>query len=300
MAGVADPEAGECAAEKLKNYPRTPHLPYSPGRTSDDKSLTNADAEKFFVGKKIVVTEKMDGGNACVRNGKVYARSHSHPATHASFSSLKTLAASWSYLYEPEGSDLRDCWIFGENLEAVHSIEYDALPAHFMLFAVAGPDGKWWSWRRVEAVAKELGVPTPRVIFRDRLESGKQLEDLIMEHRIKPSCAALVSPETEATAAGPVLPEGFVVRLSGSFPVSDFGQSVAKFVAAGHVQTGADWRRTWKKAKVVEDVGAGVDAGIDEDGERKLQAKAGCIADIDVDGSCDADAASKVSAELST
>jgi len=111
----------------MKNYPRTPHLPFSPGRTSDDKSLTKGDATSFFVGKKIVVTEKMDGGNACVRNGVVYARSHSHPATHSSFSSLKSIAATWSYLYEPLGSPLRDCWIFGENLEAVHSIAYDHL-----------------------------------------------------------------------------------------------------------------------------------------------------------------------------
>jgi hypothetical protein len=40
-------------------YPRTFHLPYSFGRTSDDKVLKTDDQ---FIGKHVVITEKMDGG----------------------------------------------------------------------------------------------------------------------------------------------------------------------------------------------------------------------------------------------
>jgi len=39
-------------------YPRTVHLPFSPGATNDDKIICNMDS---FVGKEIVITEKMDG-----------------------------------------------------------------------------------------------------------------------------------------------------------------------------------------------------------------------------------------------
>lgn len=45
--------------EKRK-YPRTPHLPWSPGATSDDKYIQDLNS---FKGRKIVITEKMDGEN---------------------------------------------------------------------------------------------------------------------------------------------------------------------------------------------------------------------------------------------
>ncbi len=39
-------------------YPRTFHLPWSPGLTKDDKRIENLDG---FIGREVVVTEKMDG-----------------------------------------------------------------------------------------------------------------------------------------------------------------------------------------------------------------------------------------------
>lgn len=45
--------------EKYK-YPRTRHLPSSPGATSDDKFISDFSG---FKGKKVVITEKMDGEN---------------------------------------------------------------------------------------------------------------------------------------------------------------------------------------------------------------------------------------------
>jgi len=41
-------------------YPRTPHLPWSPGASSDDVRHLNID---HFKNKQVVVTEKMDGEN---------------------------------------------------------------------------------------------------------------------------------------------------------------------------------------------------------------------------------------------
>lgn len=47
-------------SDKVK-YPRSYHLPFSPGATSDDKKWTNEQAIVYTTGKDLVVTEKMDG-----------------------------------------------------------------------------------------------------------------------------------------------------------------------------------------------------------------------------------------------
>ena len=61
----------------MSKYPRTYHLLYSPGTTSDDrfaKDISN------IIGKRIIITEKLDGENTGMERGGVYSRSH---ATYA-------------------------------------------------------------------------------------------------------------------------------------------------------------------------------------------------------------------------
>lgn len=53
-------------------YPRTAHLPWSPGATSDDIYQGNLSP---FAGKQVVVTEKMDGENTTLYRDFVHARS---------------------------------------------------------------------------------------------------------------------------------------------------------------------------------------------------------------------------------
>ena len=61
-------------------YPRTFHLPWSPGVASDDKVIESLDA---FVGREVVVTEKMDGENSSLySNGHIHARSMDSVITH--------------------------------------------------------------------------------------------------------------------------------------------------------------------------------------------------------------------------
>ena len=52
-------------------YPITYHLPFSLGRTSDDKTLCDTD---HFVGMEVVVTEKYDGENSSVYSDGFHAR----------------------------------------------------------------------------------------------------------------------------------------------------------------------------------------------------------------------------------
>lgn len=53
-------------------YPRTYHLPWSPGLTDDDRMLPST---KVFEGKQVVVTEKMDGENTTMYRDYMHARS---------------------------------------------------------------------------------------------------------------------------------------------------------------------------------------------------------------------------------
>ena len=52
-------------------YPRTPHLPWSPGATADDRVHTDLAG---LEGREIVVTEKLDGENTTIYRDHVHAR----------------------------------------------------------------------------------------------------------------------------------------------------------------------------------------------------------------------------------
>ncbi len=62
-----------CAVStNLQKYPRTPHLPFSPGVSADDVVLpyTNS-ADLPILSQETVLTEKLDGGNCSIYKGKV-------------------------------------------------------------------------------------------------------------------------------------------------------------------------------------------------------------------------------------
>jgi hypothetical protein len=62
-------------------YPRTPHLPWSPGRSEDDIALDSI--EHLEHSEDIVVTEKLDGENTTLYHDYLHARvwiqNHIHP-----------------------------------------------------------------------------------------------------------------------------------------------------------------------------------------------------------------------------
>ena len=66
---------------------------------------------------QVVVTEKLDGGNCFIFQGRVYARSHRQETTHPWFTMAKGLAAGWSHLLPPHLA------VVAENMQAVHSIQ---------------------------------------------------------------------------------------------------------------------------------------------------------------------------------
>jgi hypothetical protein len=166
-------EAQERLAGSKARYPSTPHLPFSPQVNSDDVQLNSEQCRPFFpnglcsCGVEVVVTEKLDGGNCCLREGKIFARTHSKEADHASFGPVKQMYSQ--LLFEPDAANVLlpdpklgyrgKAWrglrhgrlsLFGENMFGVHSIEYDGLGSYFYLFGVHDDDwGEWWSWDNV-------------------------------------------------------------------------------------------------------------------------------------------------------
>lgn len=197
-------------ALKVK-YPRTYHLPFSQGATSDDKTLKNVN---HFLGKEVVVTEKMDGENTSLYNNAIHARSlvmDSHP-------SRDWVKQFWGTIRHniPEG--MRIC---GENMFAVHSIAYDDLKSYFLAFSVWDGD-TCLSWDDSLIWCEELGLETPNVLYRGIFNEN-------------------VLHEIEASADFNSF-EGYVVRLADSFDYKDFSKSVAKYVRANHVTTDTHWK----------------------------------------------------------
>jgi predicted kinase len=191
------------------HYPRTRHLPWSPGATADDVRVTDLSGLR---GREVVVTEKLDGENTTLYRDGLHARSLDS-AHHPSRAWVKALQGRIGH-HIPEG------WrVCGENMFARHSIAYDDLDSYFYGFSVWDERGRCLDWDRTVLFVRRLGIPVPRVLWRGTLDE-KALR---------------------ALKSDPARQEGYVVRTTDGFAAEEFGQRVAKWVRAGHVRTDTHW-----------------------------------------------------------
>lgn len=201
-------------------YPRTPHLPQSPGGTRDDRRLENLDT---FKNRHLKVTEKMDGSNVCLQSNACYARSHSQPPHHPSFDLFKAFHAQVQSKL-PTGHQF-----FGEWLYAKHSIHYTRLKAYFMLFGVRDTNKMLWaSWSEVELWADELCVPTVPLLY--EVLPGTSVS------------AVIETLSVDSRSRSGDEREGFVIRWADEFWDDEFGMAVGKWVRKDHVQTPYHWK----------------------------------------------------------
>ncbi|MFF9509970.1 RNA ligase family protein [Streptomyces sp. NPDC014724] len=193
------------------HYPRTAHLPWSPGAASDDVRIADLSG---LTGREVVVTEKLDGENTTLYTDGLHARSLDS-AHHPSRGWVKALQGRI-------GARIPEGWrVCGENMFARHSIAYDQLDSFFYGFSVW--DGQHClDWDRTVAFLRELGIPVPPVLWRG-----------VFDARAERALRAL-RPDTGRQ-------EGYVVRPADGFDAPDFGRRVAKWVRPGHVQTDAHW-----------------------------------------------------------
>lgn len=207
-------------------YPRTYHLPFSPGSSNDDK--IQYDLSKIL-NVPIVLLEKLDGSNVSMERYNCFARSHSGPPTHQSFDYFKSIHSTIKFLID------ENVQIFAEYLYAQHSLNYDKLPHYCLIFGVRDlVSDKWYSWENVKLLAKTLDIPTAPVIYDGLFKSKKELEEYINEIMKIPSCFGSEK-------------EGIVIRVKNEFYNKDFSKSCLKFVRASHVKT----NQHWKEQKII-------------------------------------------------
>lgn len=202
-------------------YPRTVHVPWSPGVASDDVRVGDLGGLR---GREVVVTEKMDGENTTLYGDGLHARSLDS-GHHPSRAWVKALQGRVGPRI-PDG--VRVC---GENMYARHSIAYEGLESWFYGFSVW--DGEWClGWDETVRFLRRLGIPVPPVLWRGVFDE-RALRGLRLD---------------------PARQEGFVVRSVEGFVREEFGRRLAKWVRPHHVQTDTHWMH----AAVVENgLGAG-------------------------------------------
>jgi len=192
----------------LIKYPRTYHVPWSPGVSTDDKVQHDL---SYFEGQNVVVTVKMDGENTTMYHDHIHARSLD-TKSHPSRDWIKQFHAS---IRHDIPTTLRVC---GENLYAQHSIRYNSLESYFLCFSIwEGPTCLDWSdtveWCEL------LGIRTVPVLYQGlwNVDTIKGLQGQLGGN------------------------EGYVVRPLNSFTQDQFQRCVVKYVRANHVQTNTHW-----------------------------------------------------------
>lgn len=215
-------------------FPSTTHWPWSETVHRDD--TVHSDPESF-VGQEVVITEKLDGGNTCLWNGEVYARSTSQPS-RAGWMAMVRKHHAWKTV-----GDSPELVFYGEDLYGIHSIEYHPMPEDqtYRLFAVrqVGETGdRFREWDFVELTAKYLSVPHVPVLFRGVFESTGAITEWFVKNLREPSVLGGSR-------------EGFVMRRVEAFNASEFSHKVAKYVRAHHVQTDQHWTKNWQPAKMI-------------------------------------------------
>lgn len=199
-------------------YPRTFHLPWSPGITDDDRMHKTTEQ---WHGRQVVVGMKMDGENTSMYQDHFHARSVDS-GSHPSRDRVKAMWAQFS-------GDIPYGWrICGENMFAKHSIHYTDLTSYLIGFSVWTDRNVCLSWDESLEWFELLGIEPNEIIYEGIYDEKliKKLENQLNSYR----------------------DEGYVLRLRDSFGYNEFRKYVGKYVRASHVQTTA---HHWKAQKIV-------------------------------------------------
>lgn len=196
-------------------YPRTYHLPGSPGMQTDDRMMPST---AHWDGELITCTLKLDGANSSLYSDGLHGRSV-RGRSHPSQSVLRALHAGLQI--DP---GLR---VVVENLQAAHTLRYEHLAG--LVYGLNIWEGDTClSDEDTQLYFAVLDLPTPPALYRGPYQGQAHLDSL-------------------AHAAVQAGHEGVVVRLARSFTLRDFSLSVGKYVGADFARRrdagGHDWHR---------------------------------------------------------
>lgn len=193
-------------------YPRTSHLPWSPGTTDDDRILNDLSS---FENRRVIVSKKMDGENTNMYSDHIHARSIDSKGGE----DRAIVKQIWANIAHNIPKNWRIC---GENLWAKHSIHYTDLPSYFLGFSIWNESNICLGWDDTVEYFNLLGLESVPVMY-DFIWDLSKIKNIHTE----------LSHDKD---------EGFVIRIADSFHYDNFGTSVVKYVRKGHVQTDKHWR----------------------------------------------------------
>jgi hypothetical protein len=176
-----------------------------------------------FIGKQVVLTEKLDGENASIYPDYYHPRSVIDDS-HASRNWLKGYKANFQYL-------IPDNWrVCGESMYAEHSIRYEDLKTFFYAISIWDDSNYCLDWAEFLKWCLTLGIIHVPVLYIGEFDYQK-IKEIYESLDFKRH-------------------EGIVCRVMHSFHYDDFQQYVAKAVRPAHVDTDDHWKKTWKPNKL--------------------------------------------------
>ncbi len=188
-------------------YPRTYLLPWSESTNEGERDLASIEP---FMGRRVVLTEKMDGENVTLYRDFMHTRSvetHRH-------ASREWLEWRWQEIRERIPPGWRIC---GEYVFAKHTIEYANLPSYFLGFSVWNERNVCLDWDATRAFMDIIGMACVPVLY-DGIFDLSRIDEVWRRH------------------GGPHS-EGYVMRLADEIPYRDFRRLAGKFIRADYRQS---------------------------------------------------------------
>lgn len=169
--------------EKMRKYPRTPHLEGSrlqPG----DEDLSQIPFDSIR-GRDLVIEEKVDGANSAVSfgtDGQLLLQSRGHYLTGGYRERHYNLMKQWANTHREElFSTLGTRYImYGEWLYAKHTVFYDALPHYFLEFDILDREtGVFLDTPGRQKILEGTSIVSVPVLGRGQFRTVKEILNLL-------------------------------------------------------------------------------------------------------------------------
>lgn len=249
--------------QEQSKYCRSLHAHISLGTDSDDRFMPDDYISAFADMKQLVLTEKLDGQNDCMKKEGLFARSHAVPTQHPWD---KPLQQRWNLIK----NDLGDLQLFGENMYGVHTIEYSKLESYYYIFRARIKD-IWLSWEEVKFYAALFDFPTvPEIPIIHPLKnfiSSSLNENVSLQKWLIANLGMSWEEYVQTpgalggwdTVRNKVACEGFVVANTEEYKTNSGVLQVEwnefnnlfKLVRLGHVKTDEHWTKNWHPAQLI-------------------------------------------------
>lgn len=206
-------------------YPKSLHSPNSLKLSKKEDRNFDIKNLKYFIGKEIVVTEKLDGGNESISKDFCLPRAMDENSFMYGHKSRNWIKSFWNQIR----NDIPDDLIISiENMFAIHTIYYDLLPSFAMGIGV-------WSKSKDCLISFDktlewfnlFGIPNMPILYRG-IYNEKEIQ----------KCYS-----GKSKLASDSIQEGYVVRLTEEIPRKEFGMKLFKFVSNTFIIPNEHWSK---------------------------------------------------------